>query len=86
MGAGGASNKQEVVEIVGDTACKVRDYTVDKFELSLLDKNIIMLTYYATQQTTCFGKPVPSPVWVSSLYIKRNNQWLNVFYQQTPAR
>lgn len=34
MGAGGASNKQEVVEIVGDTACKVKNYTVDKFELS----------------------------------------------------
>jgi hypothetical protein len=83
VGFGGPTNKATVVAGVAGTACSVKTYTVDNFELSVLNTDTALLTYHAAQDTTCRGKPVPSPVWVSSLYLKREGRWLNVLYQQT---
>jgi hypothetical protein len=83
VGFGGPTNKADVVSGVAGPICKVKSYTVDKFELTMLDTNTALLTYHEAQDTTCNGQPVPSPAWVSSLYMKRGGRWLNVLYQQT---
>jgi len=85
VGFGGPANKALVVGFVGSPACVVKSYSVDRFELTVFDSHTALLTYHAVQDTTCGGKPVPSPAWVSSLYVKRGNSWLNALYQQTPA-
>ena len=38
--------------------------------------------HWEEQDTICRNR-VPSPCWVSSLYMKRGDRWLNAFYQQT---
>jgi hypothetical protein len=83
VGFGGPTDKKTVVAGVGSPACTVKSYTVDHFELTELGPDTALLTYHAAQDTTCGGAVVPSPVWVSSLYVKRNGQWLNALYQQT---
>jgi hypothetical protein len=83
VGFYGAANKIDVVATVASPACVVRSYSVDQFKVALLDGNTALVTYHASQDTSCHDKPVPSPVWVSSLYMKRGDHWLNVFYQQT---
>ncbi len=86
LGSGGVTDKATVVAFVGSPACVVKSFAVDKFQLTVLDPNTALLTYHAEQDTTCGGSAVPSPVWVSSLYVKRGKHWLNAFYQQTPAQ
>ena len=83
LGSGGPASKAAVVSMVGGTACTVKSYSVDHFELTMLSPDTALLTYHAAQDTTCGGKVVPSPVWVSSLYVKRGDRWLNALYQQT---
>jgi hypothetical protein len=83
VGFGGPTNKATVVSGVAGAGCTVKSYTVDNFELTALDTNTALLTYHAAQDTTCGGTAVPSPVWVTSLYMKRGGRWLNVLYQQT---
>ena len=85
VGFSGLANKAEVVAFVGSPVCTVKNYQLDHFEMKLLDKNTALLTYWETQDTVCHN-PVPSPCWVSSLYMKRGDRWLNVFYQQTQIR
>ena len=85
VGFNGLANKSEVVAFVGSPVCTVKNYNLDHFEMKLLDKNTALLTYWEAQDTLCHN-PVPSPCWVSSLYIKRGDRWLNVFYQQTQIR
>jgi hypothetical protein len=85
LGTGGPASKAAVVSMVGGTACTVKSYSVDHFELTVLGPDTALLTYHAAQDTTCFGKPVPSPVWVSSLFVKRGDRWLNALYQHSPA-
>ena len=86
LGAGGVSTKSEIVPFVGSNVCTVKSYSVDSFTLTVFDKNAALLTYHAVQDTSCGGSPVPSPVWISSLYVKREGKWLNALYQQTPTR
>jgi hypothetical protein len=83
LGSGGPFNKSSVVAFVGSPVCVVKSYEVDHFQVTVFDANTALLTYHAAQDTTCGGKPVPSPVWVSSLYVKRDGRWLNALYQQT---
>jgi len=83
VGAGGVSGKRGVVRSVGSPACSVNSYSVEKFNMVLLDKDVAVLTYHAMQETMCGGNAVPSPAWVSSVYMRRNNVWLNVLYQQS---
>jgi Domain of unknown function (DUF4440) len=83
VGFGGPTNKATVVTGAAGTACTVKSYAVDHFELAMFDANTALLTYHAAQDTTCGGKAVPSPVWASSLYVKRGDRWLNALYQQT---
>jgi len=82
VGFGGLTNKAEVVAFVGSPVCTVKSYKLDRFEMKMLDKDTALLTYWEEQDTVC-NKQVPSPCWVSSLYMKRGDKWLNVFYQQT---
>jgi hypothetical protein len=86
VGFSGLTNKATVVAGVGSPACVVRSYTVDRFELTVFDTNTALLTYHAAQDTSCGGTAVPSPVWVSSLYVRRGDRWLNALYQQTQTR
>jgi hypothetical protein len=83
VGFGGPTNKATVVAGVAGAGCTVKSYVVDHFEVAALDADTALLTYHAAQDTTCGGTAVPSPVWVSSLYMKRGGRWLNVLYQQT---
>jgi hypothetical protein len=87
VGFGGVTrNKATIVAGVASPVCVVKSYTVERFELTMLDANTALLTYHAAQDTTCGSTVVPSPVWVGSLYVRRSDRWLNAFYQQTQTR
>ncbi len=86
LSAHGTANKALVVASVGSPKCKVRSYSLDHFKFLQVSADTALLTYHATQDTTCGTSLVPSPVWASSLYVKRNGQWLNVLYQQSAGK
>ena len=86
VGFGGVTNKATVVAGVASPLCVVKSYAIDKFELVKFDADTALLTYHAAQDTTCNGNTVPSPVWVSSLYLRRHGRWRNALYQQTQTR
>jgi Domain of unknown function (DUF4440)/WD40-like Beta Propeller Repeat len=85
VGFGGVEGKATVVAGVGSPLCVVTSYEVRDFAFHRLGPTVALLTYHAAQQTTCGGRPVPSPVWVSSLYVLRDGRWLNAAYQQTQS-
>ena len=86
LGWSGRSTKAEVLATVATPRCVVKSYSTDDFKFTQFDATSALLTYHAAQSTTCGGKPVPSPVWVSSLYVRRGGRWVNASYQQTPVQ
>jgi hypothetical protein len=85
VGFRGVTRKAAVVAGVGSRACVVHGFSIDTFELTRLTSTTALLTYHAAQQTLCDGHPVPSPVWATSLYVRRGGRWLNAVYQQSQA-
>ena len=85
VGTTGLANKAQVVAFVSSPMCVVKSYSVDRFQLTRFDANTALLTYRAEQDTMCGKTAVPSPTWVSSLFVRRNGKWMNALYQHTKA-
>ncbi|MGZ5251033.1 MAG: nuclear transport factor 2 family protein [Caldimonas sp.] len=85
IGFSGPVDKRAVVAGVLSPACAVRSFEVEGFRLVAVDANTAVLVYRAKQDTTCGAFVVPSPTWVSSLYVKRDGRWQNLVFQQTQA-
>lgn len=83
VGSMGIASKAQVVQFVGSGACTVSSYSLDRFKATPLAPNVVLLSYHAAQNTLCGGAKVPSPVWVSSLYVNHDGSWLCAVYQQT---
>jgi hypothetical protein len=82
----GATSKESVVKGVASGGCTVKDYSIGQFGFVRLSDDAAVLTYHAAQTTTCGSVTVPSPVWATSVYAKRNGRWMNVVYEHTPAK
>jgi hypothetical protein len=85
VGTTGLATKAQVVAFVSSPMCVVKSYSVDRFQLTRFDENTALLTYRAEQDTMCGKTAVPSPTWVSSLFLRRNGKWVNALYQHTKA-
>ena len=82
----GPAGKAGVVRTVSGGGCTVRSYKVDRFKLTRLAADSALLTYRAEQDTVCGAAHVPSPVWATSLFVRRAGRWENALYVHSPAR
>lgn len=83
---GGRAGKADVVAGVVSPICTVVQYAVSDFALTVFSPTTALLTYKADQNTTCGGTKVPTPVWASSLFVKRDGHWVNALYSHTAIR
>ncbi len=81
----GVAGKAAVVDGVRSPACVVQSYSLGALSLTPVTVDTVLVTYRAEQDTACGHAKVPSPVWATSLYVKRAGRWVNVLYQHTPA-
>ena len=84
VGTRGVADKATVVAGVASPACTVKSYSIDDLKFTRLSADSAMIVYRAQQDTTCGNARVPSPTWVTSVYVNRKGQWLNTSFQQTP--
>ena len=82
VGFAGPDGKANILKGV-ESGCTVKSYDTKGFKVTRLGPDTALVTYWATQDTLCGGQPVPTPVWASSLYVKRKGKWLNAVYQQS---
>jgi hypothetical protein len=85
LGPRGSAGKAAVLATVATPKCVVANYALDRFSLHMLNDVTAVLVYHAKQDTKCNGIAVPSPVWATSIYVKRGDRWLNAVYEHTPA-
>jgi hypothetical protein len=68
-----------------DPNCIVKSYALDNIKVTMVNKDTALLTYRYSHDTICKGKQEPSPVWASTLFVKRGKSWLQMFHQETNA-
>ncbi|MCP4386258.1 MAG: nuclear transport factor 2 family protein [Hyphomicrobiales bacterium] len=52
--------------------------------VTLLAPTVALITYENTYKGTYAGKPLPPKVFVSEIWLKRDGEWLQGLYQETP--
>jgi hypothetical protein len=82
----GMAGKAAVVAGVRSPACNVRSYSLGPLSVLAVSPDTVLVTYRAEQDTSCGETKVPSPVWATSLYARRDGRWVNVMYQHTAIR
>jgi hypothetical protein len=85
VGFGGPIGKTSVVAGVSGPSCTVESYELGAMQFTRIAEDSAVLVYRAEQDTKCGGQPVPSPVWATSVYVRRDGKWLNFLYQHTAA-
>lgn len=55
------------------------------FDIHFVAENAVLITYLVKGSGLDHGKAFQLNSYASSLWIKRDGKWLNVFYQATPA-
>ncbi len=85
VGSGGASDRAASMKSWTEHKCEMKDLSFSDEKVTELADGIYLLTYKATQTTTCDGKPNPSPVNSSTVYVKEGDAWKAMYYQEVPA-
>jgi hypothetical protein len=85
VGVAGPIGKKSVVAGVAGSGCSVASYKLGEMRFSRISRDTAVLVYRAEQDTKCGGVPVPSPVWATSVYVKRDGLWQNFLYQHSAA-
>lgn len=81
----GGGGKAQYVKAIIDNDCTVSKYSLDNTKVTLLNKDAALLTYRYTHDVVCGGTPEASPLWASTIYVKRGGKWLIAFHQEIPA-
>ena len=81
----GSHTKEQILGDVSTSKCELRSYSLDNFQMTMLDKDTALITYKVAQDFTCNGKIQPPVMWSSSVYARRGGKWLSAFYQEVPA-
>jgi hypothetical protein len=79
------STKAELVKMVAMKPCEVKSFAFTGFKTTMIKPDVALVTYFATQDTTCGGKAEPTKVLNSSIYVNRNGNWSAFYHQESPA-
>jgi hypothetical protein len=81
----GVGGKAQYVKAIIDNNCKVNSYSLDNTKVTMLSKDVALLTYRYANDVVCGASPEPSPLWASTMYVKRGGKWLIAFHQEITA-
>jgi len=81
----GVGGKAQYVKAIIDNDCKVTSYSLDNTKVTMLRNDVALLTYRYTHDVVCGGNPEASPLWATTVYVKRGGKWLIAFHQEIAA-
>lgn len=81
----GAGGKAQYVQVIIDNNCTVNSYALERTKVTMLSKEVALLTYRYTYDISCGGQPESGRLWASTTYVRRGGKWLIAFHQEIPA-
>lgn len=79
-----AFGRDAIVKDITTMPCELRGFTHADPKLRKISKDVVVLSYTATQDATCSGKKMPPKVFSTSIYVQQKGKWLQTQYQETP--
>jgi ketosteroid isomerase-like protein len=79
----GRQTKADMVNSAARGRCEVHGFSLSDFHSITLAKDVVLLSYHATEDTTCDGQKSASKVYGTTIYAKERGRWLVAFAQET---
>jgi hypothetical protein len=83
-GVGMVSGREAVASAIEKHTCTMTSFDFQDAKLRQPASDVALLTYVATQKTTCDGQALPAKVFVTSTWIRQGSKWMAYSYQETP--
>lgn len=83
-GVGLVAGQEAVAKSIETHSCVMKSFDFTDAKLRRPAPDVAILTYTATQDTTCGGQKLPKKLFVTSTLVKRDGEWLGFQYQETP--
>ena len=77
--------KEQMLKDIGSSDCKVAGYSIGDVRVVRPADKVAILAYSATQDALCGDYKLPERVHVTSTYVKKDGEWKNASYAETPA-
>jgi ketosteroid isomerase-like protein len=78
---GGPATAAEMVATLGDL--KIAEYAAARMKVTPLTRDAALVTYEVTWKGTYKGKELPRKCYASAVWVKRDGNWKEAFYQET---
>ena len=78
------AGRDAIVKEISANTCVLKTFDFKDVKLRQLTPDVAILSYTATQDTTCDGTKLPPKVHSTAIYVKKDGKWLNANYQETP--
>jgi hypothetical protein len=75
--------KSVAEQIASLSDLKFKETAVSEVAVTLFGSDAAAIMFTAKNEGTFKGRPLPSPVFVTSLFVKRDGRWLERLYQTT---
>jgi len=83
-GTAPVAGRDAVVNVIKTLPCELRSFNLLDANLIRLTPDVVVLSYTATQDSSCEGKPLPAKVRATAVYVRQKGTWLQANYQETP--
>ena len=83
-GVGMTEGREAAAKVIETHNCVMKSFEFSDANLRRPAPDVAILTYVATQDTSCGGQKLPKKVFVSSTWVKRDGEWKGFQYQETP--
>jgi ketosteroid isomerase-like protein len=80
----GPATKDEVVKSTAEL--KLHEYSMDDIRFLPISATAGLICYKLTEKATSHGRDMAGQVYVSATWIKRKDQWVCIFSQETPVK
>jgi uncharacterized protein (TIGR02246 family) len=83
-GTAPATGLDAIVKDITSHNCEMKSFAHQNPKLRKLGADVVVLTYTATQDTTCDGKKLPAKLFATVIYVRQKGKWMQTQYQETP--
>ena len=85
-GTAPVTGRDAIADAIRTLPCELRNFSFQDTDLRRLTSDVVVLSYTATQDSSCEGKPLPAKVRATAIYVRQKGSWLQASYQETPLQ
>jgi len=85
-GTAPVTGRDAIADAIKTLPCELRNFSLQDTDLRRLTSDVVVLSYTATQDSSCEGKPLPAKVRATAIYVRQKGDWLQASYQETPLQ